>query len=216
MVLPPDQPTRESVLDIISQSASYGNLGLFIGTGFSKAVLDSEEERIALSWGELLNIVCSQMDIDYPAINKEGIGFPQIASEICLIISRTAHIDYKEAQSRLKREIAKLTCWYPGVEKCEEFVRYFDSLSPAWIITTNYDLVIESILTGKSILLGPEDQLTYPKGIIPVYHLHGIRTNPEEIVISQEDYIALFRPYVYRLDSSSKCNFEGRKRGKLR
>ncbi len=46
--------------------------------------------------------------------------------------------------------------------------------------------------------LSPDDQLVAPKGVIPVYHLHGIRTNPDSIIITQEDYIELFRPNQYR------------------
>nr|WP_275899419.1 SIR2 family protein [Pectobacterium brasiliense] len=71
-------------------------------------------------------------------------------------------------------------------------------MSPSWIITTNYDMVIENLLIGKSIPLGPNDSLSSPKGLIPVYHLHGLRTNPESIIITQEDYISLFRPNEYR------------------
>jgi hypothetical protein len=37
-----------------------------------------------------------------------------------------------------------------------------------------------------------------PRGSIPVYHLHGIRTNPDSIIITQEDYTTLFRPNQYR------------------
>ena len=55
-----------------------------------------------------------------------------------------------------------------------------------------------SLLTGRSIPLGPNDSLSSPNGVIPVFHLHGLRTNPEEIIISQEDYVQLFRPSEYR------------------
>src|SRR3989344_2025312 len=98
----------------------------------------------------------------------------------------------------LQRAIASLTCWYPDREKRKQFGAYLEALSPAWVITTNYDLVIESLLTGKSIPLGPNDLLTNPRGIVPVYHLHGVRTNPEEIIITQEDYVSLYRPNEYR------------------
>jgi hypothetical protein len=81
--------------------------------------------------------------------------------------------------STLKREIAALTAWYPNRERRNIFASYLKCLSPAWIITTNYDLVIESLLTGKSIALGPNDPLSSPKGVTPVFHLHGLRTNPE-------------------------------------
>lgn len=189
---------KQELYRFISNAASYGNLGLFIGTGFSKAVLNDDKSQIALSWGELLEKINSLLEIDHKAIQKDGIGYPEIASKICLAYAEKSGKPYSQALSDIKRKVASLTSWYPNFEKRVEFGNYFDYLSPSWIITTNYDLVIESLLTGKSIPLGPNDQLTNPKNVIPVYHLHGIRTNPEEIVISQEDYVSLFRPNEYR------------------
>lgn len=182
----------------ISDSASYGNLGAFIGAGFSKAVLNDEFNEIALSWDELLEKASSKLDVDYTAIWKTGVGFPEIASSICKIHAENARCDYAHSLSNLKREIAAQTSWYPDKEKREKFSKYLESLSPSWIITTNYDMVIESLLTGRSIPLGPNDSLSSPNGVIPVFHLHGLRTNPEEIIISQEDYVSLFRPSEYR------------------
>lgn len=194
----PETPTRNEVLTFISESASYGNLGAFIGAGFSKAVLNNGGNGVALSWGELLEHSCKNMEIDYKDIQKEGVGYPDIASAICTMHSTAKGLSYSQSLSCLKREIAALTSWYPDKEQRENFASYLNGLSPSWIITTNYDLVIEGLLTGKAMPLGPNDSLSSPKGVIPVFHLHGIRTNPEEIIISQEDYVALFRPSEYR------------------
>jgi hypothetical protein len=190
--------TREDVLRFISKSVSYGNLGLFIGTGFSKAVLNDDFLQIALSWGELLEKASEKLNINYEDIPKEGIGFPEIATRMCLVYAEREAISYQFALDKLKHEIARLTAWYPDQQKREEFGRCLQNLSPSWIITTNYDLVLESLLPTKSFPLGPNDYLTNPVGIIPVYHLHGIKTSPQELIISQEDYISLFRPNEYR------------------
>ena len=194
----PAEPTRQEVLAFISESASFGNLGTFLGAGFSKAVLNDEHNEIALSWGQLLEQASIKMNVDYDSIWKIGVGYPDIASGICALHSATTGCEYAKSLSQLKREIAALTSWYPDKEKRETFSRYLECLSPSWIITTNYDLIIESLLTGKSTPLGPNDSLSSPKGIMPVFHLHGLRTNPEEIIIAQEDYVALFRPSEYR------------------
>jgi SIR2-like domain len=194
----PESPTRQEVLRFISDSASYGNLGAFIGAGFSKAVLNDDFNTIALSWGELLEKASKNLGVDYGAISKTGVGYPEIASSVCKLHAEHAHCDYTQSLSQLKREIAALTSWYPDKEKREAFSKYLECLSPSWIITTNYDMVIESLLTGRSIPLGPNDALSSPNGVIPVFHLHGLRTNPEEIIISQEDYVSLFRPSEYR------------------
>lgn len=139
-----------------------------------------------------------KIGINYDAISKTGVGYPEIASSICNLHSEQSKCDYGQSLSKLKRETAALTSWYPDKEKREKFSTYLECLSPSWIITTNYDMVIESLLTGRSIPLGPNDALSSPSGIIPVFHLHGLRTNPEEIIISQEDYVSLFRPSEYR------------------
>jgi len=193
-----ERPTRKEVLRFISDAASYGNLGAFIGAGFSKAVLNDEFNEIALSWGELLEKASRKLGVDYGSICKTGVGYPEIASSICKLYSEKEKCDYPQSLSKLKREIAALTSWYPDKQKREEFSKYLEHLSPSWIITTNYDMVVESLLTGRSIPLGPNDSLSSPNGVIPVFHLHGLRTNPEEIVISQEDYVSLFRPSEYR------------------
>jgi hypothetical protein len=193
-----DNPSREETLKFISKSASFGNLGLFIGAGFSKAVLNSKHNAIALSWGELLSKCSEYLGIDFDTIWKEGVSYPEIATKICEKHSLDNKISYEDSLQKLKKEICSLTSWYPDKEKREEYSSHLMSLDAAWIITTNYDLIIESLLTGKSITLSPKDQLITPTNITPVYHLHGVRINPESIIISQEDYVSLFRPSEYR------------------
>jgi hypothetical protein len=191
---------REDVLTLVATSAFYGNLGLFIGAGFSKAVLgETSHHSVALSWGELLRAAAIRMDVDYDLISKdEGVSYPQIATKICEEHSNGKGIEFAASLSQLKTEISALTSWYPNLQQREKYSQYLQKLKPAWAITTNYDLVLESLLTGLSVPLGPSDSLLAPKGVIPVFHLHGVRTNPGEIIISQEDYVTLFRPTEYR------------------
>lgn len=193
-----DTPERNEILEFLSRSATYGNLGAFIGAGFSKAVLNDGFHDIALSWGELLEKVSEELNVDYGDIWKEGVGYPDIASQICQKYSEDSGKTYDQSLRKLKKEIAKLTSWYPDKEKRAEFSPHLNDLNLSWVITTNYDLVIESLLTGRSVPLGPNDPLIAPSGIVPIFHLHGVRTNPEEIIIAQEDYVGLFRPTEYR------------------
>lgn len=193
-----DTPTRQETLEFISRSASYGNLGAFIGAGFSKAVLNDEFNEIALSWGELLEKVSKELSVDYENIWKEGVSYPDIASQICKKHSDDSGKSYEQSLRELKKEIAKLTSWYPDKSQRSIFSPCLNELNLSWVITTNYDMVIESLLTGGSVPLGPNDPLMAPNGIVPVFHLHGVRTNPDEIIIAQEDYVGLFRPTEYR------------------
>lgn len=193
-----ENPSRKDVIEFLSGSSIFGNLGVFIGAGFSKAVMNNGGSEIALSWGQLLEKVSETIGVDYSSIEKKGIGYPEMATSVCAEHSDNASISYDEALSRLKREISIITNWYPSKESREEYSKYMLSLDPSWIITTNYDLIIESLLTGKGLPLGPNESLVSSKQQVPIYHLHGIRTNPEGIIISQEDYVALFRPNEYR------------------
>lgn len=191
--------TRKEALQKISKSSIYGNLGLFIGAGMSMAVLNNNWDTVALSWKELIFKCAKEFNISLKEeINLEGISYPEIASEIAKLIAKKENIDYQKAINKLKEKIASLTSWYPEKEERKIYGKILEDISPNWIITTNYDLIIECLLTGKCLSLGPSDQLISPQNLIPVYHLHGIRTNPNSIIISQEDYISLFRPNQYR------------------
>jgi len=190
---------REDALHLISKSTIYGNLGLFIGSGMSMAILNDEWEDIALSWKGLIFKCAEEFKINLKEdILTEGLSYPEIATEIAKLIAKNEDIEYKDAVLMLKEKIAKLTSWYPENKKRLEYSVLLEEIDPNWIITTNYDLIIECLLTGKCISLGPNDQLISPKNLIPVYHLHGIRTIPDSIIVSQEDYISLFRPNQYR------------------
>jgi hypothetical protein len=191
--------SREAALKLISKSSIYGNLGLFVGAGMSMAILNDEWTKVALSWKELIFKCAEEFDINLKGdIKTEGLSYPEIATEIAKLIADKESIDYKIAIKKLKEKIAELTSWYPENEKRIEYCEIIENIDPNWIITTNYDLIIECLLTGKCLSLGPNDQLISPQNLIPIYHLHGVRTNPNSIIISQEDYISLFRPNQYR------------------
>ncbi|MGM0924051.1 MAG: SIR2 family NAD-dependent protein deacylase [Bacillota bacterium] len=191
--------TKEEVFNYLFNSYDYGNLGLFIGAGFSKAVVNSELGKGALSWGDLIKQVCIELDTEIPEASlTQGMSYPDIASQICEKISKLKKISYDEAKKLFKRSVCNLTNWLPDQDKRETYSELLKNISPSWIITTNYDLVIERLLTGLSVALSPNDFLISSKEVIPVYHLHGVRHDPESIIITQEDYVQLFRPNEYR------------------
>jgi len=72
-----DSASRKEVLTFVAESASYGNLGLFVGAGFTKAVLNDNEE-VALSWGDLLQQASDKLRVDYAKIQKEGLSYPTL------------------------------------------------------------------------------------------------------------------------------------------
>ncbi|MED2038243.1 SIR2 family protein [Bacillus wiedmannii] len=190
--------TREIVFEKLFNAFNYGNLGMFIGAGFSKAVI-GDDFPVALGWLELIEEVSRKLEIEFPNDNElVGVALPELATNICKRLAIKRDIDYVEAKRLFKKEICNISNWLPDEKKTSEFREIFDILNPAWIVTTNYDLVLETILTGKCKSLSPMNYLSAPKNIIPIYHLHGTRLDSESIIITQEDYIPLFRPNEYR------------------
>jgi len=189
--------TNEDVYEFISDSSIFGNLGLFIGAGSTMAILN-EDYDIALPWDKLIEKTSESIGVTFSKLKVKGKSLPEIATLICKEHSRIHKMDYNESIREFKHVIANNTCWYPENGKRNEFAKYFNDINPKWIMTTNYDTVIESVLTGKGYPIRPNDYMVARNGLIPVYHLHGIRTNPDSIIITQEDYVSLFRPNQYR------------------
>lgn len=202
---------KADVYNLIAKSTIFGNLGLFVGSGFSKAVCESPFiNKGPLSWEELLKKTCEHYNLEWEEITKKIMSYPEIASEICrkIMQKREQEISlkskkYYDIQKEVKASICEFTSWYPNEEQRTDFSPLLKSLEPQWIITTNYDLVLESLLPDFSISLSPENSLVYSKSSIPIYHLHGIRSNPDTLIITNEDYVKLFRPTEYRLHKLS-------------
>nr|WP_280925111.1 SIR2 family protein [Bifidobacterium sp. ESL0784] len=66
-----------------------------------------------------------------------------------------------------------------------------------WVLTTNYDSVIESLMPGSTLTLLPEEKFVKTRNLTPVCHLHGSVTDPQSIVITDEDYTRFFRAGNY-------------------
>lgn len=194
----PIQPTREQVFRFLFRSSDFGNLGLFVGAGFPKAVFSSDEENVALSWGDLLEECAKTMKVDLESCTGPGVSYPDVASRLCTKYAEASSTSFADALNLLKTTISSLTAWFPSAEQRQEYSGYLNSLAPAWIVTTNYDQVLECLLPGRSVSLGPQDAFMMRKGLIPIFHLHGVRTASEDLIIAQEDYVALFRPNAYR------------------
>jgi hypothetical protein len=195
----PEKLYRREALKFIAQSSIYGNLGLFVGAGFSKALMNEPDIRpIALGWLELIIKVAKKFGVNAKTLIEDGQSLPQLATAVIQEIMIQTGKEHKVIDLEFKQQICALTAYYPKKEIRTTFGDYLLKINPNWIITTNYDVVLECLLPGKCIALSPTEQLIAPNGIIPIYHLHGIKTIPSSIVVTQEDYISLFRPNEYR------------------
>jgi hypothetical protein len=189
---------RASLLSYLAHASVYGNLGLFIGSGFSKAVVNEPFPDTALSWGQLLTRAAGHFRLNPSSLLQEGMSYPALASGIARAISTKRKIPLGLATAMLKDQIAQVTSWYADKSQRERFSPSLEEIAPAWVITTNYDLVFESLLPGRCVALGPDQIPSVRKGYLAVYHLHGVRSNPPSLVVTEEDYVRLFRPSDYR------------------
>ena len=199
--------TKENIFRKIAKaSVRIGNLGLFVGSGFSKAVFDDETPELIhsnissnpLSWVDLLEKLCQIVEIPWESITVDYKSCPEIASEICKEAARKHEANYENVVAAVKGSVCDIVSWYPNEDQRNVFGKELKLLNPNWIITTNYDLVIEGLLPDITKSIRPNELFIHPKDQIPVYHMHGIKTDPESIIITNEDYIKMFRPDEYR------------------
>ena len=189
--------TKIDVFDTICRAARLKNLGLFVGAGFSKAILDKDFDYLSYSWGELLKECCERLDVD-AEIMKTNASYPEIASKICKQYSINKEISYDAALKKLREIIADLTYSFPSKDTQQKYYDCLDPLQIEWIVTTNYDTLLESVFGGKSYSISPDESFIKISNMIPIYHIHGVRTHSDSIVITNEDYAKLFRPSDYR------------------
>lgn len=189
--------TKIDIFDTICRAARLKNLGLFVGAGFSKSILDNDFNYLSYSWGELLKECCNVMNVDLE-IMKTNASYPEIASKICKQYSINEELSYDIASKKLKDIIADLTYSFPSKDVQQKYYECLDPLQIEWIVTTNYDTLLESIFGGKSYSISPDESFVKINNMIPIYHIHGVRTHSESIVITNEDYAKLFRPSDYR------------------
>lgn len=192
--------TRNEILRKICDASYGGYLGLFVGAGFTKSLLEDSYEYDAYSWEDLLKECCKELKVDDFILNRKT-SYPELASEICKKYCEndlSGKITYEKAIEELKKTIAKKVTIFPPKEIESQFTDYFNQIKVSWFVTTNYDTVIETILKEKALPLGPEDFFFKKENEIPVYHIHGIRYSPSGIVITNEDYAKYFRPNDYR------------------
>ena len=189
--------TKDDLFRTICNASRLGNLGFFIGSGFSKAVLEGNTRYQAYSWGELLKRCCEKLNVD-ESIMKSYCSYPELATNICKEYANLKGISFEDSVKEFKTKVSELTNSYPEQSQRENYGKWFEAIKPSWVTTTNYDTIIESILGGLALPISPNGCFCNINGMIPVYHLHGICYEPSEIIITNEDYTYMFRPNDYR------------------
>lgn len=110
---------------------------------------------------------------------------------------KTSRAAFDQATSQIKEVIASITDFQLDPHLAEPLGKALEATRPAWIVTTNYDLLVEQLLPDSDVLL-PSEVIPARAAITPVYHLHGHRLTPASLVITEEDYVKTFRFGEYR------------------
>ncbi|ALU27452.1 SIR2 family NAD-dependent protein deacylase [Myroides odoratimimus] len=184
---------------------------LFVGTGLSLRYLNK-----SYNWEDLLNNISNSifnnndekyLDIKAECLNNDKFDYPKIGSILeksfneFLDLDINRHGEFKHINDRyydlLKKDnkvISKLKLYIsfllqdittkPNMKGEVELLKQLKN-NISSVITTNYDLFLEEVF-GFKPLIGNGILLSNPYGSL--YKIHGCINDPEQIVISQEDY----------------------------
>ena len=183
---------KEEFYKIVAENSNDGTLAFFTGSGFVKSLCES-----AMTWNELIKETAKNLEVELKDewnYFSEPVKFSIIADGF----ANKNNITFEDAQLRVKDIISDLTNY--SVSNCQNYTKIFLNLKPNFIVTTNYDTTLEKILCGKGISLSIEDAFIKRNDTIPIYHIHGIRTNSQSIVATRQDYVKYLRPSNYALN----------------
>lgn len=199
----------EKISELLKIFEKYPTPYYFIGAGISRRYINTPD------WETLLKLICKNYSIQFNKLLFE-------ASE-----KNTKTIDYSFVGTKLKEKLTRLK-----VEKDSEYdFRYRDALKEevvyllkdahknlkendeiillkkilkksSGVITTNYDLLIETLDTDNDF-----EAYIGQKGIIEgnisfsqeIYKIHGCITDEQSIVITKEDYETFLEKQKYLL-----------------
>lgn len=189
---------KEKLIEIFSNRT--GGPFLFIGSGFSRRYLGLEDWKGLLSrfcvTGKPFEYYLSAADGDYPTAAK------------LLAVEFNEHWwasdDYKTNVERFKSKVKSSTSAL-RIEICQylatldqakakdsiyaDEVKVLSTLNVDGVITTNWDMFIEQIFPDYKPYVGQNELLfSNPQQIGEIYKIHGCASNPESIILTNDDY----------------------------
>jgi hypothetical protein len=194
----PLTPTAECLAEVLASRGSAPFL--FVGSGFSRRYLGLE------SWSELLQKYCAGLrEFGYYSTTANG-SLPRAAS----LMAQDFNTLWWESESfagnrerfkdkltgsasALKLEIATylatLDLSRAGANGLEAEISAIKGLHVDGIITTNWDLLLEELFPDYRSFIGQEQLLfSNPQSVGEIYKIHGCASDPESLVLTEEDY----------------------------
>lgn len=175
----------------IAYAAASKRLCFFTGTGFSKAVTGNR----APSWQELLEELCS-LAADPIALKQalfpvSGVN-PLSLEEAAQVIA----LELEKVDKNLHHEIAELI---KGLSLAGDnsIINAFMANNSVDVVTTNYDLLLESLSGENFLSLTPGLPVPRSDAKVRIYHVHGSVVSPEHMIVTSEDYFRFINAESY-------------------
>lgn len=175
---------------------------LFIGSGISRRYVGLED------WNGLLEKFSNKINTPYNYYKSQANGdLPITASLISKAFSEVWWKDATYERSRnkhqllcttkdspLKIEIASYIAGKAFTDTDEDLLEElssFKEITVDGIITTNYDKLLETLFPNFTVYIGQINILfnkLQPQGIAEIYKIHGCCSEPETMILTNEDY----------------------------
>lgn len=177
-----------------------GSPFLFVGSGFSRRYIGLED------WDGLLTRFCEGIEpFDYYRASADG----DLPTAAALMANDFHNVWWKDPRFSASREKYKATtktrdaalkneiCEYlshvdvSGLadDKVQGELAILRGLNVDGIITTNWDFLLEEIFPEYRVFVGQEELLfSNPQAIAEIYKIHGCASQPQSLVLTQDDY----------------------------
>ncbi|MCF6165336.1 SIR2 family protein [Furfurilactobacillus rossiae] len=199
------EETNDCLDNLVEEISKWG-VGIIAGAGLSMAVIGDSKEKTAKNWKQLFisvekyfnNKYSDDFGVDVVSELEQGSTLPQIATKMCNKVSVLSGKPYDDSKNEIKQVIRSLVNWVPTTEQAKKYESLLKGINVKWVITTNYDEVLEAIFNEYGYPINPQEPFVAPKDMIPIYHIHGSRNSYQSMIVTHEDYVQLFRPGNYR------------------
>jgi len=114
--------------DLLATESISGNLGLFIGSGFSKSIYNQ-----AKSWKDLVKEIAQELGVEISP--TEGESYPEYLSKIIDEFAKSNNHTLDKVSKRVKHFICQKSFWMP--RENEEYNNYRElliKLNPKWVV----------------------------------------------------------------------------------
>ncbi|MFB9278455.1 SIR2 family protein [Cohnella cellulosilytica] len=189
-------------------NACLENMGcqpiLFIGSGLSKRYFDGPNwEQLLMKMAELCPLIDKEYAY-YKQSNGSNIKIGEVFSQLykewawstgkenfpreLFDASKSSDIYFKHKVREFIESITPPTLQHITESKLINEIELLQRIRPHTVITTNYDQFLEKVFPDYEPIIGQKILKTNPMSIGEVFKIHGCITEPESMVLTQNDY----------------------------